>query len=40
MTAMAPGRLYGVGVGPGDPELVTVRAARLIAEVKISPNVP
>jgi precorrin-2 C20-methyltransferase / precorrin-3B C17-methyltransferase len=28
---MAPGRLFGVGVGPGDPELVTVRAARLIA---------
>ncbi|MFI5958721.1 precorrin-2 C(20)-methyltransferase [Cryptosporangium sp. NPDC051539] len=25
------GRLYGVGVGPGDPELVTVKAARLIS---------
>jgi len=24
------GRLWGVGVGPGDPELVTVKAARLI----------
>ena len=24
------GRLYGVGVGPGDPELVTIKAARLI----------
>ena len=24
------GRLYGVGVGPGDPELVTVRAQRII----------
>ncbi|GAA4232840.1 precorrin-2 C(20)-methyltransferase [Actinomadura meridiana] len=24
------GRLYGVGVGPGDPELVTVKAVRLI----------
>jgi precorrin-2 C20-methyltransferase/precorrin-3B C17-methyltransferase len=25
-----PGRLYGVGLGPGDPELVTVKAARII----------
>ena len=24
------GVLYGVGLGPGDPELVTVKAARLI----------
>ncbi|HEY3021246.1 MAG TPA: precorrin-2 C(20)-methyltransferase [Solirubrobacteraceae bacterium] len=26
----APGRLFGVGVGPGDPELVTVKARRII----------
>jgi precorrin-2/cobalt-factor-2 C20-methyltransferase len=25
-----PGRLYGIGVGPGDPELVTIKALRLI----------
>ena len=30
MTAAAAGRLFGVGVGPGDPELVTVKAQRII----------
>ena len=29
------GRLYGVGLGPGDPELVTVKAARLIASAGV-----
>ncbi|KOV81387.1 precorrin-2 C(20)-methyltransferase [Nocardia sp. NRRL S-836] len=29
------GKLYGVGVGPGDPELVTVKAARLIREADV-----
>ncbi len=24
------GKLYGIGVGQGDPELVTIKAARLI----------
>jgi precorrin-2 C20-methyltransferase/precorrin-3B C17-methyltransferase len=29
------GTLYGVGLGPGDPELVTVKAARLIGEADV-----
>ncbi|MGQ0464434.1 MAG: precorrin-2 C(20)-methyltransferase [Sporichthyaceae bacterium] len=29
------GKLYGVGLGPGDPELVTVKAARLIAAAEV-----
>jgi precorrin-2/cobalt-factor-2 C20-methyltransferase len=29
------GRLFGIGVGPGDPELVTLKAARLLAELPI-----
>jgi precorrin-2 C20-methyltransferase/precorrin-3B C17-methyltransferase len=32
---MTSGRLYGVGVGPGDPELVTVKAARLIGAADV-----
>ncbi|WP_433367608.1 precorrin-2 C(20)-methyltransferase [Actinoplanes sp. CA-142083] len=30
-----PGRLFGVGVGPGDPELITVKAARLIGAADV-----
>ena len=26
------GKLYGLGVGPGDPELLTVKALRLVKE--------
>ncbi|KPM54528.1 precorrin-2 C20-methyltransferase [Frankia sp. R43] len=32
---MPAGTLYGVGVGPGDPELVTVKAARLIGQAQV-----
>jgi precorrin-2/cobalt-factor-2 C20-methyltransferase len=30
-----PGRLYGVGIGPGDPELLTVKATRVIAQSQV-----
>lgn len=32
---MSPGILYGVGLGPGDPELVTVKAARVIGAADV-----
>ncbi|MEV4516436.1 precorrin-2 C(20)-methyltransferase [Dactylosporangium sp. NPDC049525] len=35
MTTVDIGRLYGVGLGPGDPELVTVKAARLVAAAPV-----
>lgn len=31
----APGRLYGIGVGPGDPELMTLKAARILAAAPV-----
>jgi len=32
---MVTGKLYGVGVGPGDPELMTVKAWRLISTADV-----
>ncbi|UQZ89082.1 precorrin-2 C(20)-methyltransferase [Deltaproteobacteria bacterium Smac51] len=29
------GTLYGIGVGPGDPELLTIKAARILGEVDL-----
>ena len=31
----APATIYGVGLGPGDPELMSVKAARLIAKASV-----
>ena len=33
---MEKGKLYGVGVGPGDPELLTRKAERVLREVRSS----
>ena len=32
---MTVGRLYGIGLGPGDPELVTLKAARCLGAVPV-----
>jgi precorrin-2/cobalt-factor-2 C20-methyltransferase len=32
---MSHGTMFGVGVGPGDPELVTVKAARVLGEASV-----
>ena len=32
---MTKGILYGLGVGPGDPELLTVKAVRLLREADV-----
>jgi precorrin-2/cobalt-factor-2 C20-methyltransferase len=36
MTAKhTPGRVYGVGVGPGDPELLTIKAVNIIEKTRV-----
>jgi len=35
VNAIAKGRLVGVGTGPGDPELLTLKAARALAEADV-----
>src|SRR5271166_3545333 len=32
---MRPGTLYTLGLGPGDPELVTLKAARLLGMTRV-----
>ncbi|WP_127529385.1 precorrin-2 C(20)-methyltransferase [Paenibacillus kobensis] len=34
-TAIKIGTLYGIGVGPGDPELITVKAFRMLKECPV-----
>jgi len=29
------GKLYGIGVGPGDPELITLKASRILGQVPV-----
>jgi precorrin-2/cobalt-factor-2 C20-methyltransferase len=35
MVAIQTGRLYGIGVGPGDPELLTLKAFRLLQSAPV-----
>jgi precorrin-2/cobalt-factor-2 C20-methyltransferase len=35
MYAWQPGRLFGIGVGPGDPELLTLKAHRILTSAQV-----
>ena len=35
MNRKMKGRWYGVGVGPGDPELMTLKAVRILRECSV-----
>lgn len=35
MNKAASGTLYGIGVGPGDPELITLKAVRILQKVPV-----
>ena len=32
---MKKGKLYGIGVGPGDPELLTIKAAKILRDIDV-----
>ena len=32
---MEKGKLYGIGIGPGDSELITIKAAKILKQVKV-----
>ena len=35
MTKTKPGTLYGIGIGPGDPELITIKASKTLNKVDV-----
>jgi precorrin-2/cobalt-factor-2 C20-methyltransferase len=35
MNTSSPGTLYGIGVGPGDPELIPLKAVRILSRVDV-----
>lgn len=34
-TAIKPGKLYGIGIGPGDPDLLTIKAAKALEKADV-----